>query len=431
LGPQPERALEIVEIDSTVLDCRCLYKGCLDLGRPTLTIAICRRTRCVLYAGLSFEPASYQTVMDCMVGIILGRDNLLTELGLPPGSWPMRGLPDLFKVDNGKEYRSSHLQNAVAHLERDIEFCPPRQPWFKGIVERQIGTLNTCIVQSLPGHTFPLKARDGDHKDDAVALLDLDDVQKIIIQWITTVYHETPHPVLQIPPRVAWEECTAIDPPECRFTDDEVRVYCGHVMRRAVSSRGIEIDGLLYNSDELAAVRHHIDHLRDHPDRDDLDSEAFGDGKILIKQPGGMDFVYALDPLGKRYIRVPAIAEKYTQNLSRRRHKLNQKLAKWRANDYLAEADLISAHREIDRLIKTASVNAAEILGRPFARATAKNTRNAAIRIDSDTDTYTDLSVDRTPDSAVTPAPVPPMRPPPSISPADLLAELAARASHY
>lgn len=366
-APVADYPLEVVEIDSTVLDVNCTWQGIFELGRPTLTLAVDKATRAVVYVGLDFAPPSYETVASAIAGVVLGNDDLLKELGLPEKSWPMRGLPTQLRLDNGKEYRSSHLESACALLRISLTFCPPRHPWFKGTVERLIKTLNTSVLRQLPGYKPALKSRVDEAEYTQLPKFDCVDVYRIIVQWVITIYHQTPHPVLGKTPASAWEEAIAKAPSEMPFSVEQVEVALGRTLTRSLLPGGIEVDGLIYDSDELALLRRQLRHHHGHPENATLARE--NRERVRIRVPRQIDRVYVLNPISNSFIVANAVAKNYTKGLSRRRHALNKSWMKAVSEGELDIAALQRAHVEIDRLIKQASVHAAESRGKLLAMA--------------------------------------------------------------
>ncbi len=209
-GAIATRALEIVQIDHTILDVEVAFLGVLRLGKPTITVVLDTYTRMVLGLEVTFQPASYLCVMDALCTSILPKDALMAPLrhsGVVRNDWPAFGVPELLLVDNGREFRGHDLKNACAHLGMDIRYCPPRSPWFKGAVERFLLSLKNSLIAQLPSRTFPIKEEQGDREPDGYAI-DLDDLRAVLVKWVVDVYHESPHGMNGLTPRAMWEQAT-------------------------------------------------------------------------------------------------------------------------------------------------------------------------------------------------------------------------------
>ncbi len=205
-GEVAKRPLDIVQVDHTILDLEVVFLGLLNLGRPTVTVVMDQFTRMVLAILVSFEPPSYLSVMSALRTAILPKDELirpLKESGYVRGDWPAHGVPGVLSLDNGKEFTGHDLKNACAHLGTELRFCPPRQPWFKGSIERFLLTLKNDLVISVPGRTFPIKEERADYQPGAWHI-DLDDLQNILITWVVDVYHRSIHSTLGTTPYSAW-----------------------------------------------------------------------------------------------------------------------------------------------------------------------------------------------------------------------------------
>ncbi len=61
------------------------------------------------------------------------------------------GIPETITTDNGKEYKNSRGLVVSAWLGFILRFCHARSPWEKPFVERLNGTINTRLLETLPG----------------------------------------------------------------------------------------------------------------------------------------------------------------------------------------------------------------------------------------------------------------------------------------
>ena len=93
------------------------------------------------------------------------------------GEWPVAGKPRRLGVDNGPEFHSQAFERGCAQHGIAIEWRPPGQPHFGGIVERVIGTL-MGLVHGLPGTTFSNVGQRGTYDSDKAACLTLDELER-------------------------------------------------------------------------------------------------------------------------------------------------------------------------------------------------------------------------------------------------------------
>lgn len=62
------------------------------------------------------------------------------------------GIPTQIKTDNGKDYTSAHVKQAMVALEIDQVLCPPFSPEHKPHIERFFGTFNHGLIELEPGY---------------------------------------------------------------------------------------------------------------------------------------------------------------------------------------------------------------------------------------------------------------------------------------
>ncbi|WP_228830903.1 integrase catalytic domain-containing protein, partial [Nocardia cyriacigeorgica] len=81
-------------------------------------------------------------------------------------AWPMSGKPVRLYVDNAAEFKSEALRRGCEQHGIGVDYRPPGQPHFGGVIERLIGTMMT-MVHELPGTTFSNTADRGAYDSDA------------------------------------------------------------------------------------------------------------------------------------------------------------------------------------------------------------------------------------------------------------------------
>jgi putative transposase len=288
MTPPANGPLERVQMDHTQLDVRVGTAGRFVL-RPWLTILYDSYSKAIVGYHLTEEPPSYRSVMECLAVAILPKDRLLA--GQEDGDWsyPMCGVPSEILVDNGKEFHSQSLVNACADLSINLRYAPPRQPWFKAQVERTFGVLNTQLLHSICG-----RVHKGKHVPDPkdLALMSLENLNRILLQWIVTVYHQQPIPSLGETPNARWvnwmRKSTRTPIP---LDEHAVRLALGQRQSRSLRPSGISLENIQYNNKMLSLLR------RQH-----------GNEKVDIKfDPGDMGLIYVLDRGQNRYFPVPAL----------------------------------------------------------------------------------------------------------------------------
>ena len=161
------------------------------IGRPWITVAIDIFSRCIAGFHLSLETPSATSVGLCLTLVSSDKVPWLQQRGIE-AHWPLVGKPRRIGVDNASEFHSAAFERGCAQHGIAIEWRPPGQPHFGGIVERVIGTLMQ-LVHTLPGTTFSNPTQRGDYDSDKTACLTLEELERWLAVAITKYYHLRPH----------------------------------------------------------------------------------------------------------------------------------------------------------------------------------------------------------------------------------------------
>ncbi len=314
LGPRPSRPLERVEIDHTKLPLFVVdTETRLPIGTPWLTSAVDKYSGVNLGYYASFTPPSYLSVMQCLSHAIGTKDYLKASYPSVENDWDTYGLPEVIVVDNGKEFYSNSFEDACLSLGIVIQYCPPKMPWYKSAIERYFGALNTQLLSHQPGKTFAKFMQQYDYDSKKSAVVSFEALQEILHIFIVDIYNQSSHPQLKSPRQKVWSKSIASFSPTLPASKDELRVLIGATIERTVTRRGIEFEGLIYNSSELARLR----------------SELKQSTKTKVKyDPTDLSRVYVLDCGNYKFIEVPALHQEYTQGLTLWQHKVIKQLAR-------------------------------------------------------------------------------------------------------
>lgn len=251
-----ELPLQRAQMDHTRLDIMLIdEETLLPLGRPILTVCIDVATRYILGVHVSFEEASFVAVAECLKHAILSKEYIKARYPHIKHHWESYGVMEVLIVDNGPEFHSENFEASCYSIGIIIEYKPRKKPWLKGIVERFIGSLNRSVAHKLPGTTFSnvLELKDYDPKKTAVCTLA--DFMEHLHEWVCDQYHVNEHRTLKCAPGEMWRAGIAGRAPELPVSRDELEFQIGALDTRQLTHKGIELNGLLYNSDELTAMR--------------------------------------------------------------------------------------------------------------------------------------------------------------------------------
>ncbi|MET8076199.1 integrase [Streptomyces sp. NPDC005303] len=210
---------EYVILDTNSLDvfamepitCRCV--------RCELTVAMDLYSRCI--CGLRVTPVSTKSVDVAGVLYETIRSRGPAKSGSANETLPYCGVPsavvldaeklvdaegnrllpsvaaEAIVYDHGAIYVSNHIESVCAKLDITLQPARPHTPTDKP-VERWFRTLNEGLLAALPGYKGPDVYSRGE-KVEEEAYFFVDELEAVIREWITLIYHRRHHRGLKIP----------------------------------------------------------------------------------------------------------------------------------------------------------------------------------------------------------------------------------------
>jgi putative transposase len=335
-GPRPTRPLQRVEMDHTKLDLFVIDPVTrLPLGRPTITAEIDKFSRMITGIHVGFDPAGYLSVMLCLLNAIRPKSYLKTDYPSVENEWDTYGIPEVLVVDNGPEFHSEDLENACLQIGTVIMYNPVRHPWFKSSIERFFGTENRRLLHNQPGTTFSniIDREDYDPKKNAV--IDFDRFMEILHIWLVDDYSQEIHRGLGDVPAHVWKAGVKECPPRLPRRGQDLKVVLGKIERRKIGQKGIRLFNLIYNDDNLAALRR----------------ELKGERAALKFNPDDLSVIHVYDPKDDNYIPVPAEDQEYTKELSLWQHEVICAYARKEAEGRRDAKALMRARRKIQAIV--------------------------------------------------------------------------------
>lgn len=251
------RILERVECDHTVLDLFLIDERTqLPLGRPTLTVCIDHYSKMPLGYYLSYQAPSIAAVMGALRHAILPkmarrRESDSIRSLRPQHAWACHGLPQVLVVDNGLEFHSDALQSVAMDLGMSVLFCPKYQPWFKGSVERFLGSISRRFLHTLPGTSFSRWHHRGDYDPLKHAVLTLGEFTQMFEKWLLDDYAQTVHRTTKETPWARWHEGLKSYEPTLPRDRHTLAQRIGQVSQRKLQREGILLEGIRYSGPEL------------------------------------------------------------------------------------------------------------------------------------------------------------------------------------
>lgn len=289
IPPEVTMPLEQVQIDHTVIDLIVVdERDRQPIGRPYLTLAIDVFTRCVLGMVVTLEAPSAVSVGLCLAHAACDKRPWLEGLNVEM-DWPMSGKPRLLYLDNAAEFKSEALRRGCEQHGIRLDYRPPGQPHYCGIVERIIGTAMQMIHDELPGTTFSNPGQRGEYDSEKMATLTLRELERWLALAVGT-YHGSVHNGLLQPPAARWAEAVErVGVPAVVTRPTAFLVDFLPVIRRTLTRTGFVIDHIHYYADALKPWIARRERL-----------PAF----LIRRDPRDISRIWVLEPEGQHYLEI-------------------------------------------------------------------------------------------------------------------------------
>lgn len=307
IGPRPTRILERVEIDHTSLDLFVVdEQDGLPIGRPHITACIDKYSGLVPGWHIGFNHGGYESIMLCLQHAILPKPDY-HDLYETENRYEVYGLFEKLCIDNGKDFKSHDLQNALAELGVIREEMPKETPWFKGSIERYFRRINQQLLKGKPGHTFGNVIQLGDYDAQADAVISLSGFLEMFHIFMVDVYPYSWHRGLEVIPMQRWEASFAQFQPDLFEDAESLKRILLPSVERTLRVRGIEWERNVYRAPELPRLR-----------------ELYGNTKVRFKyNPDDMNVIYVPDPgSASGWADFYSTNPQYTEGLSLAKHRI-------------------------------------------------------------------------------------------------------------
>ncbi|MHC0432721.1 integrase [Streptomyces sp. O3] len=272
---------EYVVLDTNCLDVFAMEPVTCRWVRCELTVAMDLYSRCI--TGLRLTPVSTKSTDVAGVLFETVRPREVSEDGGDP--LPYCGVPSTVVVDadklvdrdgqpllptvaaetiifdHGKVYLSNHIQSVCAKLDISLQPARPKTPTDKPI-ERWFRTLNQGLLAALPGYKGSDVHSRGEKVEDE-AFFFIDELEAIIREWITQIYHRRHHhglcipevPGLKVSPMDMFEHGVTRAGPLRIPARPNLALEFLEEERVPIHHYGVEVEGLRYNGDALNDYR--------------------------------------------------------------------------------------------------------------------------------------------------------------------------------
>lgn len=331
--------LQRVQVDHTRADVIIVEDTSgIPCGRPWITVALDQYTRCVLGIYIGFESPSYVTVARCLKHGFMPKASLMTDYPEVKHPWNAHGVPQTVLVDNGPEFHSADLEQACMSLGVDLVYCPTRKPWYKGAVERFLGTLNRGTSHGMPGTTFENIFEKGDYDPKKHAVVTLKTFRTVVMMWVSNYYHQRTHRSLHTSPAVMWDSSILPEDIPVPANPQRLDMVMGRRDNYRLDHTGIVIEELQYNSPELREMR--------------LRYGAVSRVEVSIDD-SDLSYISVISPNGRDFLRVPCLTTEYvTPGFTRWQHAMCRRYRNRMKQKALGVAGLAQAKAEIGEILK-------------------------------------------------------------------------------
>lgn len=308
---------------------------------------VCVYSKMILGFYLSFNPPSYLTVMECLKHAIRPKTYVRKKYPNIRNDWNPYGIPEILVVDNAREFHGRNLEDACLQLGIVLQFSQRGKPWLRPTVERSYRTVATQLHHQLPGTTFSNIFDKADYEPGKTAIITPDALDEITHKWIADVYQISGHRGIRDVPTLRWEKGILEWPPALPVNNEFLDVALGYTEERVVSARGIELDNLFYNDDDLAMVRRALGPCK----------------KVIIKRnPSDLALIHVYDEKHGKYLPVPAVDQEYAKRLTLYQHTV---ISRYVREQLKRSVDLVALAR--------GKQDIQEIVEREWAAAKGKN----------------------------------------------------------
>jgi putative transposase len=306
-GPRPTRVLERVEIDHTTLDLFVVdERDGLPIGRPHITACIDKHSGLVPGWHIGFNQGGYESIMLCLLHAFLPKPDYRTLYGTEH-DYPVYGLFEKLCIDNGRDFKSADLKNALAELGIIREEMPKETPWFKGSIERYFRSVNQRLLKGKPGYSFGNVVQLGDYDAQKDAVISLSAFLEVFHIFMVDIYPYSWHDGLEAIPMQRWQASASLFQPDLFEDTVALKRILLPSAERTLQARGIEWEGNFYRGAELVRLR-----------------EQHGKERVRFKyNPDDMDCIYVRDsssPTG--WLEWRSTNPDYTRGLSLAKHRV-------------------------------------------------------------------------------------------------------------
>ncbi|GAB5426526.1 MAG: hypothetical protein Crog4KO_36730 [Crocinitomicaceae bacterium] len=305
------RPLEVVQLDSTSLPFFVVDEvDGMPLGRPYLTAGQDEATRMLCWY-MNFGSGGYdESIMLMMQQLILPSPDY-RELYETKNLYPVCGIPETVVTDQGRDFISKSMKQALTALGIIHDQNPAWRPWLKGIIERYFRTIATKLLKGNPGYTGTNPQMLGDYDPLKDAVVSYKAFMQIFHIFVVDIYPYTDHrgidPIAKPKPIDVWNRKVEEYPPFMGNSARDVRMALRPIDERTIQRQGIEWEYDFYKGEGFLEL-----------------FERYKGEKIIFKyDPENKNVIFVpYDKAPGGWIRWYSQRPEYTEGLSLHKHRL-------------------------------------------------------------------------------------------------------------
>lgn len=300
-GPGADRIMQVVEVDHTQAKLEVTDDETGEiLGRPWITVALCRRSRMVVGLHIHFEGQTVNAVMQCLRNAMMPKGFLKPLVPELDYDYPCCGVPESYFFDRGRDFDSDHVREVGLNFDIVIKHAPGDNPQLKGSIERLIGTMHGQTALVVKGAMPRVKDRESDRRPrKSEAVMTFSDFCARVWHWLTMVYAKEFHEGLGDVPLHVWNESYAVRAPRPPLSKEKTDKFLMRAVRCEPTAQGVRYLGLIWNGDVIKRIRSRPGHRRGQEILVRIDDNDLGRAFVMDPVTGELE---PLDPVLDRYM---------------------------------------------------------------------------------------------------------------------------------
>jgi putative transposase len=353
-GISASRILMVAIMDDTVVD----LVTCLDAdrgmiaGRPYLCVLMDAHSRVILGLTIGFQPPTVQTAAQCLrMANAPKLDVRPDRRARYPGLTTLNGKPSKIITDNGMNYVAPAFGEMLLDLGIAHELTPVNAPRHKAMIERFFRTLNTFLIDKLPGATLdPSVLRKLGIDPAAEAIVTITELKALIAEFLY-LYHITHHSGIDAAPLDKWQRSALVHGRDMILDERQFDIVTGVTVhgKRVTANGGVRMFGMQWKGDNLPAVIDAMAAAEPHATR--LDATVGITTKIKYNPE---DMLHVQVFVGDDWVRLTNTQEEYAAGLTLWQHRQIQAWSKRESLAFNSTAERLAARDELNRAIREA-----------------------------------------------------------------------------